>query len=68
MPTKPGTYEAALLLLSLASQAIASAMKIRENNRQSAEWTEAQEDAFDAKVADAKAGRLPQWQVAPDPS
>lgn len=61
-------YQLAALLLSAASSAIAAALKLRDNNAQSREWTPEQEAAFDAALADAKAGRPPHWAVEPDPS
>lgn len=68
MPTKVGTYEGAIGLLAIASQAIVLATQLRDNGAQSEEWTTEQEDAFDAKVADAKAGKPVQWSIEPDPT
>lgn len=66
--SKPGSYEAAILLLAFASQAIVSALKIRDNSAVDSEWSAEEEATFDAKVADAKAGKLVEWQIDPDPS
>jgi hypothetical protein len=57
----------ALLFLSIASQAIAAALKIRQQAGRTREWTPEEEAGFDAKLVAAQAGRLPHWAIEPDP-
>lgn len=57
----------ATLLLGLAAQAIAAAIKLKQTSSQTVEWTDAEEAAFDKQIADARAGLTSAWVVEKDP-
>lgn len=58
----------AVFILGIVAQLINVVQKARAAGAQSKEWTQEESDAFDAKLADVKSGKLPHWVVEPDPT
>lgn len=56
-----------VLILGIAAQLIDMAMKARATAAQNHEWTPEEEAVFDARLADAKAGRVDHWKREANP-
>lgn len=53
--------------MGIAAQLIDMAMKARATAAQNHEWTPEEEAVFDARLADAKAGRVDHWKREANP-